>query len=99
MGIWRSEKPGGSNWLRQLNPDSEIIYQGLVDKYVLDSYNKEGRYQFERVGYFVVDPDSNECGYPVFNRTVTLNETAKKVNKGNNSPNKGKKKGKKGGKK
>jgi glutaminyl-tRNA synthetase len=33
-----------------------------------------GRYQFERQGYFCVDPDSKP-GAPVFNRTVTLRDT------------------------
>jgi len=31
------------------------------------------RYQFERQGYFCVDPDSTP-GKPVFNRTVTLKD-------------------------
>jgi glutaminyl-tRNA synthetase len=41
------------------------------------------RYQFERLGYFVRDPDnSNPAGKPVFNRTVGLRDTwAKIVNK------------------
>jgi len=38
----------------------------------------EGRYQFERVGYFCVDPDSDvEKGKLVFNRTLELNEKSK----------------------
>ena len=36
------------------------------------------RYQFERQGYFCVDPDSRP-GAPVFNRTVTLKDTWAKV--------------------
>jgi len=32
------------------------------------------RYQFERLGYFCVDPDSAP-GKMVFNRTVTLKDT------------------------
>jgi glutaminyl-tRNA synthetase len=31
-------------------------------------------FQFERQGYFTVDPDSSP-GAPVFNRTVTLKDT------------------------
>ena len=34
----------------------------------------ETRYQFERLGYFCVDPDSKP-GALVFNRTVTLKDT------------------------
>jgi glutaminyl-tRNA synthetase len=32
------------------------------------------RFQFERLGYFCVDPDSRP-GAPVFNRTVTLKDS------------------------
>ena len=38
------------------------------------------RYQFERLGYFCVDPDSTP-GTPVFNRTVTLADTWAKIEK------------------
>jgi glutaminyl-tRNA synthetase len=38
------------------------------------------RYQFERIGYFCVDPDS-KLGKPVFNRTVALKDTWAKVEK------------------
>jgi glutaminyl-tRNA synthetase len=36
------------------------------------------RFQFERQGYFCVDPDSRD-GAPVFNRTVTLKDTWAKI--------------------
>jgi glutaminyl-tRNA synthetase len=36
------------------------------------------RYQFERLGYFCVDPDST-AGQLVFNRTVTLKDTWAKI--------------------
>ena len=39
-----------------------------------------GRYQFERLGYFCVDPDSTP-GKPVFNRTVGLRDTWAKIEK------------------
>ena len=38
------------------------------------------RYQFERLGYFCVDPDSTPAA-PVFNRTVTLRDTWSKIAK------------------
>jgi len=38
------------------------------------------RCQFERQGYFCVDPDSKD-GMPVFNRTVTLRDTWAKIEK------------------
>ena len=44
------------------------------------------RYQFERIGYFCVDPDSTE-GSPVFNRTVTLRDTWAKIQKAQKESN------------
>jgi glutaminyl-tRNA synthetase len=38
-------------------------------------------YQFERVGYFFVDPIESKNGSPVFNRTVTLRDTWAKIKK------------------
>ena len=37
--------------------------------------------QFERLGYFCVDPIASAPGRPVFNRTVTLRDTWKKIQK------------------
>jgi len=34
----------------------------------------ESRYQFERLGYFALDPDST-AEKPVFNRTIPLRDT------------------------
>ncbi len=76
--LFSVEKPGGKDWLKQLNPNSEMIHRGLIDQYILDMFNEKQRFQFERFGYFVKDSDSDKVGYPVFNRTVTLNETSKK---------------------
>lgn len=46
---------------------------------------KQGeRFQFERVGYFAVDPDSTP-GALVFNRTVTLKESFPKFTNGPNA--------------
>ena len=38
------------------------------------------RFQFERLGYFCVDPDSAP-GKPVFNRTASLRDTWAKIQK------------------
>ena len=38
-------------------------------------------YQFERIGYFFVDPIESTNGSPVFNRTVTLRDTWAKIKK------------------
>uniref|UniRef100_A0A8C5TIB2 glutamine--tRNA ligase n=1 Tax=Malurus cyaneus samueli TaxID=2593467 RepID=A0A8C5TIB2_9PASS len=66
-----SEVPGG--FLSDLNPDSlRVVHNALVDSSVR-SARPFDKFQFERLGYFSVDPDSKE-GKMVFNRTVTLKE-------------------------
>ncbi|NXO68450.1 SYQ ligase, partial [Phainopepla nitens] len=66
-----SEVPGG--FLSDLNPDSlRVVHNALVDSSV-HSAQPFDKFQFERLGYFSVDPDS-EKGKMVFNRTVTLKE-------------------------
>jgi glutaminyl-tRNA synthetase len=74
--LFRSEDPGegGRDPLTDLNPDS---LERLTDCKVepsLAAAAPGSRFQFERQGYFCVDPDSRE-GKPVFNRTVTLKDT------------------------
>jgi glutaminyl-tRNA synthetase len=44
----------------------------------LESAKIGDRFQFERLGYFCVDPDSTSAN-PVFNRTVALRDTWAKV--------------------
>ncbi|XP_074951973.1 glutamine--tRNA ligase isoform X2 [Phalacrocorax aristotelis] len=71
-----SEVPGG--FLSDLNPDSLcVVHNALVDSSVL-SARPFDKFQFERLGYFSVDPDSKE-GKMVFNRTVTLKEDPSKA--------------------
>ncbi|NXH40255.1 SYQ ligase, partial [Dicaeum eximium] len=66
-----SEVPGG--FLSDINPDSlRVVHNALVDSSV-HSARPFDKFQFERLGYFSVDPDSAE-GKMVFNRTVTLKE-------------------------
>jgi len=69
-----NEVPGG--FLSDINPHSLTIHQSLADKYISSAqvYNK---FQFERVGYFSVDPNSSNK-MMVFNRTVLLKEDSSK---------------------
>jgi len=63
-----------------LNPHS---LETLTDCYVEPSVAAAApltRYQFERLGYFCVDPDSTPAKL-VFNRTVTLKDTWAKIQK------------------
>lgn len=69
------EVPGG--FLTDCNLDSlKVISNAMVDKSVLGAkvYDK---FQFERIGFFSVDPDSSSKKL-VFNRTVLLKEDSSK---------------------
>jgi len=58
-----------------LNPASLTVVQGWVESSVKDAA-PETRYQFERLGYFVIDRrDHLKEGKLVFNRTVTLKDS------------------------
>jgi len=71
----------GKDFTANLNPNSlEIVRSAKVEP-SLASPAVERRYQFERIGYFCVDPDSRP-GRPVFNRTVALKDTWAKIEKG-----------------
>ena len=70
----------GQEFTANLNPNSlEVIPQAKLEP-SLGNAPIESRYQFERLGYFCVDPDSKP-GRPVFNRTVALKDTWAKVEK------------------
>ena len=70
----------GQEFTANLNPASlEVIAAAKLEP-ALANAPVEGRYQFERLGYFCVDPDSKP-GRLVFNRTVALKDTWAKVEK------------------
>ncbi|MDR0586554.1 MAG: glutamine--tRNA ligase/YqeY domain fusion protein [Treponema sp.] len=77
-------KPDGTpgNFLDNLNPASLETITDARGEPCLASTRGGDRFQFERLGYFVRDPDSVN-GKPVFNKTVGLRDTwAKIVKKG-----------------
>jgi glutaminyl-tRNA synthetase len=70
----------GQGFTANLNPNSlEVIANAKLEP-SLANPSAGSRYQFERLGYFCVDPDSKP-GKPVFNRTVALKDTWAKVEK------------------
>ncbi len=72
----------GQEFTANLNPNSlEVIAPAKLEPSLANA-PVEGRYQFERLGYFCVDPDSTP-GRPVFNRTVALKDTWAKIEKKN----------------
>lgn len=77
--LFSAEKPGADgDPLDDLNPDSlAVLDRALVEPAVANAAVGD-RFQFERHGYFAVDPDSSD-GRLVFNRTVTLRDSWAKV--------------------
>jgi glutaminyl-tRNA synthetase len=63
----------GHDFKENLNPDSLKIVRNCRLEPSLAEVSPGDIYQFERLGYFCVDPDSTE-EKPVFNRTVTLRD-------------------------
>jgi glutaminyl-tRNA synthetase len=78
--LFTSEDPGsdGRDPLDDLNPASFERVTGCRIEPSLAEAAPGTRFQFERLGYFCVDPDSRP-GSPVFNRTVTLKDTWAKI--------------------
>ncbi len=72
--------PEGQDFTANLNPKSLEIVTGAKLEPSLAGAAPAGRYQFERLGYFSVDPDST-AEKPVFNRTVALRDTWAKIEK------------------
>ncbi|XP_034186948.1 glutaminyl-tRNA synthetase [Osmia lignaria lignaria] len=70
------EVPNG--FLSDINPASKKEVVGYVDTSLTNLAKPFNKFQFERVGFFSVDPDTVP-GKLVFNRTVTLKEDSGKV--------------------
>ena len=64
----------GRDWREFLNPHSLETLTSAKLEPALKGLPPGTRVQFERLGYFCVDPDSTR-EVPVFNRTVTLKDT------------------------
>ncbi len=74
--------PEGQDFTANLNPNSLEIVSGAKLEPSLRDAVPGNRYQFERLGYFAVDPDSapdSSGGKLVFNRTVALRDTWAKI--------------------
>ncbi|GAB4277467.1 MAG: glutamine--tRNA ligase/YqeY domain fusion protein [Deferrisomatales bacterium] len=69
---------GEGDWKSRVNPDSLEVLTDCRLEPSLAGAAPGRRYQFERLGYFCVDPDTAE-GRPVFNRTVTLRDQWAKI--------------------
>ncbi|MCI5979553.1 MAG: glutamine--tRNA ligase/YqeY domain fusion protein [Sodaliphilus pleomorphus] len=64
-----------------LNPDSlKVIDNAKIEPWLADNAKVEDKFQFQRIGYFCVDPDSTPEKL-VFNRTIGLKDSWAKAQK------------------
>ena len=68
----------GQDFTANLNPNSLEVLTGCKVEPGLKDAAAGSRYQFERLGYFCVDPDSYS-GKPIFNKTIGLKDTWAKI--------------------
>ena len=76
--LFNVEDPGGPEWKDYINPDSLVVLNNSVAEPGLSNANPGDKFQFERQGYFCVDPDSKNDKL-IFNRTVPLRDSWAKI--------------------
>ena len=69
----------GNDFKSNINPNSLEVIKGFIEP-GLKGTAAESHFQFERQGYFCVDPDSTDDKL-IFNRTVSLRDSWAKMNK------------------
>jgi len=79
------QAPEGKTFLDNLNPESLEVLSDCRAEPGLATAQAAARFQFERIGYFCVDPDSRP-GALVFNRTVSLRDTWAKIEQSQQAP-------------
>jgi len=72
--LFTVEDPMDGDFIENLNPNSLDIIENAKLEPSLKTATPGKRYQFERNGYFFVDPIDSSDGKPVFNRIVTLKD-------------------------
>lgn len=64
-----------------INPDSlKVVEHAKIEPWLAQNAKVEDKFQFQRLGYFCVDPDST-ADHLVFNRTISLKDSWVKVQK------------------
>jgi glutaminyl-tRNA synthetase len=85
--LFATERPmdvePGKTFLDKLNPASLEVLSTAYGEKALAAAAAGDRFQFERLGYFVRDPDTSPEGAPVFNKTVGLRDTWAKIERKN----------------
>ncbi|MBK7644466.1 MAG: glutamine--tRNA ligase/YqeY domain fusion protein [Planctomycetes bacterium] len=73
--------PEGVDWKSGLNPGSLVVAPHPKLEPSLQHAEGGQHFQFERVGYFFVDPKDSRTGAPVFHRTTTLRDAWARIEK------------------
>jgi len=81
-----AEESGESGFTDCLNPNSLEILEMCYLEQTLAGAAPDRFYQFERQGYFCVDPFDSSPDAPVFNRTVPLRDTWAKIQQAQKKP-------------
>ncbi len=64
-----------------LNPESLKVVTGIkIEPFLAENAKVGGHFQFQRIGYFTLDPDSTQDNI-IFNRTMQLKDTWEKLQK------------------
>lgn len=80
--LFISENPSeekDKDFLELLNPDSLTVLTDCRVEAELIKARPYDHFQFQRIGYFNLDPDSTKEGKLIFNRTVSLKDAWSKV--------------------
>jgi len=80
--LFTVERPDDGELDEIINPDSLLVLENVWVEPALTEAKLEENIQFERTGYFCLDPDTTP-GKPIFNRTVTLKDSWSKIAKKN----------------
>ena len=72
--LFAAANPGSGELVDELNPDSLQVCSAFVEPSLADVHDGLP-FQFERHGYFVLDPKSNAEGRPVFNRAAGMRDS------------------------
>ncbi len=68
------------DYLEFLNPHSLDVVSDAVVEPAVAAGRSGDFFQFERVGYFTIDQDSDDAAHPILNRTVSLRDSWAKLN-------------------
>ncbi|MBI2892068.1 MAG: glutamine--tRNA ligase/YqeY domain fusion protein [Deltaproteobacteria bacterium] len=79
FGVPNPARKDGGDFKEHLNPESLLVLTGARGEPGLVGATAGERVQFERKGFYFVDPVDSKPGAPVFNRIVSLRDSWAKI--------------------